>query len=885
MTGDPLIGRHLGAFQILELIGQGGMAAVYKAMQPAMNRVVAVKVLSPQMAGNPAFLARFKQEAQMIASLEHAYILPVYDLGEQDGLVYIAMRFMGFGTIQSRLGRGPVPLRDTARWIEQIGAALDYAHQRGIIHRDVKPSNVLLDAQGNAFLADFGIAKWTAVSAQLTGSAVIGTPQYMSPEQGQGLKLDGRSDEYALAVMAYELITGRPPFQADTPLALVLKHVTEPLTPPLLIDPRVPAPVSDVIVKALSKNPDDRYPTTLAFAQALSAAIAASPPPATAQLPAAATLTEAIHATRTQSPARPRALKPILIALAMGLIAVAGIGGAVVLSAVQPTPERPVAVVTLGPNVRLLPTATPRPAAVASTPVPVVASTLEAPADCQPIFTETFDTASGDYPAGEQEGAAWGYGDGDYRIYIKAANYYQTRLIGPTFKDYEVAADLRFASDVTGDYGLVLAARGDDDYLAFVVDGTQRFAVTRRSPNGSTIIQDWTFSSALNAGGAVNRLRAIQRGRDIALYANGVLLRLITDDGDPQRDRRVGFTAASFARGGVDARLDNLRVCEAPSAFSDNRVTLIDTFDDNRNGWAPQRYSAAGTSSIEDGKFQITARYEGQSFGWSDWNPNVAFDQFTLAADLQLTDWVTTSQIGLLFGVQDLSNAYLFSLVADGRYRLYRIADGSYQTIADAQSSTAIRPGDGLNHVQLSMISNTLAISVNNQAVLQAAVAYTPGFIGFWCGVDAPPQTHCTFDNLAVVGTPSTGPLLIYPFCNCRREAVHGQPLTLAWTWTARTPELLAGLQAGSTLTVTLDGQPIADPSQYWGPTQTAGSTVQSRWAYPLPALSPGSHLIEFYVSSATELTDGLDGNGDGRPDTYGPGVFLSGYVETVIQP
>lgn len=882
MTDDPLIGKRLGAYQILEPIGQGGMATVYKAMQTAMNRVVAIKILSPQMASNATFAARFKQEAQMIASLEHAYILPVFDLGEQDGLLFIAMRYMGFGSVQSRMADGKIALRDVARWIEQMASALDYAHERGVIHRDVKPSNVLIDAQDNAFLADFGIAKWMEGSINLTGSNVIGTPQYMSPEQGQGLKIDGRSDEYALAVMAYEMIVGHPPFEAETPLAVVLKHVTEPLTPPSAINPRVPEAVSEVIVKALNKSPDDRYPTTTAFAEALSHAIQTAPIPGTTPLPPSAVPTEQVRLMTAPAPRKRISRRPIWIGLALMAIVVLGVGGVVWLSANQPTPERPVVAVTLGPNIQLQ-TATPE-VTLAPTPEPTLLPVAAADS-CKVIFAESFDNPSTGLPSGEQEGAAWGYINGEYRLLIKSANFYQSRLIGPPLKDYELNIDARFDSEATGDYGVMIAARSSDDYIAFVVNGSRRYAITRRTPIGSRVIQDWTFAPALNAGKEPNHLRVVQRGRDIAVYANGVLLKLITDDGDPTVDRQIGLTAASFGRGGVNARFDNLQVCEAPSAFSTKRVTLIDAFDDNRNGWAPQKYSAAGSSSIENGEFQITALYEGQAYGWSDWNPNVAFDNFDLEADLQMTEGVSTSQIGLLFGVQDLDNAYLFSLINDGRFRLYRIIDKSYQTIADAQPSDAIRVGQAVNHVHISEMTGTLKIDVNDQQVLQAAIAYTPGFVGFWCGVDAPKQTRCAFDNLAVVGTPSTGPLTIYPFCNCRREARVGQPLTAAWSWGAKTPELLKNLQAQTAITVTLDGKPIDQPKQYWGKSQTVGDSTQSRWLYDLPILDPGSHVLAFTVHSDVELTDGLDGNGDGKPDTYGPGDFLSGYVEIVVQP
>ena len=887
MTNDPLIGKHLGSYQILEPIGQGGMATVYKAMQPAMNRTVAVKILTAQMAGNATFQARFKQEAQMIASLEHPHILPVFDLGEQEGIVYIAMRFMGFGTVQARMANGPVPLRDVARWIEQVASALDYAHQRGVVHRDVKPTNVLLDSQNNAFLADFGIAKWLEGSIQLTGSAVIGTPQYMSPEQGQGLKIDGRSDEYSLAVMAYKMITGQPPFQAETPLAIVLKHVTEPVTPPNVLNARVPQAISDVIVKALNKQPDDRYPTTLAFAEALSAAIAAAPLPGTAELPPSATPTEQVHITKAQPSPRKPIGRPIAIGLVMLFLIVLGIGSVMLVTANQPTPDRPVAVVTLGANVQIE-TSTPRAVPIGLTPT-VEASTVTStttPIDtCRVIYAESFDDPSTGLPGGEQEGAAWGYAGGEYRLLIKGGNFYQTRLLGPQLSDYAAEVDVRFASTSTGDYGLVIAARSADDYIAFVVDATQKYAVTRRTPEGSTIIHDWTFASALKPGAEVNHLRVVQRGREIALYANDVLLRVIADDGDPARERQIGVTAASFARGGMEARFDNLRVCQAPSSLSTNRVTLIDAFDDNRNGWAPRRFSANGSTAIENGQFTINAIYNGKSYGWVDWNPNVAFDQFTLDVDTQIVEGLPDSQLGIVFGVQDLENYYLFRVTNDGRYIVYRRAADSLQAITDSTPSIAIKPNQQLNHLRLSVISNTLTALINNQPVLQAAIDYEPGFVGFWCGVFTAGQTHCTFDNLAVTGTPSTGLLTLYPFCNCRREARLNQPLTASWFWHFKSADLIARFRAAATLTVTLDGATVANPAQYWAASQVVDGEPSLPWQYKLPALTPGSHVLEVVAHSNVEFTDGFDGNGDGKPDTYGPGDFLSGYVEVVVQP
>lgn len=878
MTSDPLIGKRLGAFEIIEAIGQGGMATVYKARQPAMNRIVALKVLSTPMANNPAFLARFKQEAEMIATLEHAHILPVYDLGEQDGYVFIAMRYMSHGTLTSRIAQGSIALRDISKWIEQIGSALAYAHQRGVIHRDVKPSNVLLDAQGNAFLADFGIAKWYEGSLNLTGSGVIGTPQYMSPEQGQGLKLDGRSDEYALAVMAYEMIVGRPPFEAETPLAIVLKHVTEPLTPPITINPLVPQLVSDVISKALSKNPADRYATTDGFAQALSAAIAAGPVGHTAPL-SSAMPTEAVHVTK-QAPAKPaRRVRPLWIVLAMMALILLGIGGVLVLSANTPPPDRPIATIELGSNV-LAQTPTPM-----STPTIAVSNPISVTIDrcTPPLFADTFDNPASGLPTGEQGDTRWGYVAGAYQLLIGVANKMQTRLIGPALTDYDAAVDVQFAGNKVGSAGLVAAARGSNDYYALLIDGDQRYAVTRRTSTGTQLLRNWTFTSALKPASEMNRLRVVQRGTDLALYANDVLLAVLQDEGAPGAPRSIGLTAASFAVA-TDARFDNVRVCPPPASIASRQISLSDSFDDNRNGWAPQQFSAVGGSTIENGQFVIETIYPGKPYGISNWNPNQAFDAVDLKVAAQIVTGTVSSRVGVLFGVQDLDNLYWFDLTNDGHYHLYRKQAGSVQQLAGG-ASPLIRSVPAFNQMHVTVISNTVSAAINDRVVVQAAIDYTPGPIGLWCGVYQPDRTVCAFDDLQAIGSPSTGKTILYPFCNCRREVVLGQPLEVRWRWGAKSADLLNKFKASTALSVTLDGQPLENPRQYWNQPQPADDEQEMFWVYTLPPLDAGSHLLEYVVTTDQQLTDGLDENGDGQLDTFGPGNILTGYIEVIVKP
>ena len=271
---EDLTGKQLGVYRVVAPLGEGGMAAVFKAYQAGMDRYVALKILPRYFASDPQFVARFEQEAKVLARLLHPHILPVHDYGESDGYTYIAMPFVESGTLADLLDDQPLPLVHIRRIVTQVGDALDYAHSQGVIHRDVKPSNVLVDQRGNCLLTDFGIAKMVEGSVYLTRTGgIVGTPAYMSPEQIQGHGLDGRSDVYSLGIVLYEMATGRPPYRAETPPAIFVKHLHDPLPPPSSLNSELPEPVERVILKSLAKNREERYASAGEMVRALQAAI------------------------------------------------------------------------------------------------------------------------------------------------------------------------------------------------------------------------------------------------------------------------------------------------------------------------------------------------------------------------------------------------------------------------------------------------------------------------------------------------------------------------------------------------------------------------------------------------------------------------------------
>jgi tRNA A-37 threonylcarbamoyl transferase component Bud32 len=275
-------GKSLGRYRLEETLGKGGMAEVYRATDTKLARTVAVKVILEKHAVEEHFLERFLREARLVASLEHPNILPVYDFGEENGMPFLVMPYLPGGSLRERLKAGPVPLSLASSWIAQLADALDAAHAAGVLHRDVKPANVLLGRDDRLFLADFGIAKMRESQTGLTATGVVvGTPIYMAPEQAQGQPASPATDRYALAVVAFEILSGRPPFEGESALSLMHQHVS---TPPPLLSARVaglPDGLDAVLTKALSKDPAARPPTCRALAEAVAAfaPVGITPPP------------------------------------------------------------------------------------------------------------------------------------------------------------------------------------------------------------------------------------------------------------------------------------------------------------------------------------------------------------------------------------------------------------------------------------------------------------------------------------------------------------------------------------------------------------------------------------------------------------------------------
>lgn len=693
-----LIGRTLGGYRITEQIGLGGMATVYKAYQPSMNRYVALKLLSPHLAQDPSVIERFRQEAKVVAQLEHLHILPVYDHGEEDGYLFLVMRFIQAGTLKDRLARESLSLDEVRRIVSAVGSALEYAHQAGVVHRDLKPTNILIDAQGNCYLTDFGIAKMIESTLGLTGSNILGTPHYMAPEQCQARQVDRRADIYAMGVMIYEMVTGKVPFDAETPLAVAIKHLSEPLPLPRHIKPDLPEEVERVILKALAKNPDDRYQhmrdLVADFDQVVRSVSATSP-----FLPATVSGRQVEEPATVMSRHPPTGRpwfrrQPVWLWVTIGLLLVAGLFWMVLTGTSGPkgTNVEPAALAPVEA------TETPTPVVKAS-PTPMLVAVATATATIRPSSTPTATPTATATPSPTltrtPRPTKTATPVPDAVVTTKTANV----RAGPGLS-YEIINQVN-----NGDPVRVIGRNAAGDWLQIVVPGQKR---------------GWISGSLLEVN------------LSLAEVAEAAI--------PPSPTPSVAEQARAFAEPILAA------IANRPPDYQDD-------FSNPGSGWYAGQEDR-GETGYKDGKYFVRSTLASSAFG--DWGGPV-FADFVLEVEAQfvsgeegnwfivLRDWREPNppQPGFYSIEHNLHEDSVF----------FRKHGGPQYTNVFGQSFPHIvKPDDKVTRVMAILKGNQLAFYVNDRPVgLVTDDTFSRGAIGLAAGTDSddtPLEVH--FDNLKV---------------------------------------------------------------------------------------------------------------------------------------
>ena len=537
---DALIGKVFGNSKIVAPLGQGGMASVYRAHQEAIDRTVALKVMPAEWLHEPNFLQRFNNEARALAKLQHPNILPLYDFGQANGMPYIIMPLMSGGTLADRIKRGPLPPLEVARIIAPIADALDYAHKQGLLHRDIKPNNILFDARDTPVLADFGIAKQMEGGAGLTGTAIIGTPDYMSPEQARGEQLDRQSDIYSLAVVVYHALTGKPLFQATTPMSVLFKHVTEQPRPLREMHPGLPPALEAVVMKSLAKNPADRHPTAVEFAHALAHAAAGPTKPLPAPVPTAPLVDRRTAPMPAVQPQPKKSNVGLWIGIVVGaivtvgicLFVIVGLGGLGILgfgSAVLTEEAATLSAATAQANAT-------REAVAAAATATALAQPINLGQTWPVHYADDFSADTEVWPIGDVSGSratgTQSITDGVYFWNITATDSLHLRAdleTAPHVSDFYLSVDVRQTSGpADADYGLVFRKVSDRSYYYFAVVDSGAFALYVLENNAWAALIELTETTAISPG-QFNRLTLVGQSARFTFYLNDAEVAALDD--------------------------------------------------------------------------------------------------------------------------------------------------------------------------------------------------------------------------------------------------------------------------------------------------------------------------------------------------------------------
>jgi hypothetical protein len=503
------------------------MGTVYKAEQTSPSRPVALKVLSARRT-DPGGMAAFQREASLIAQLEHPHIVPLYDFGEQDGSPYLVLRYLDGGTLADRLAQGPLDLPTAVRWLRSVSEALDFAHKKGVIHKDIKPSNILLDRSGNVYLSDFGIA---AVASDARSGAPTGSAAYMSPEQGRGDRVDARADVYALGVVLYEMLTGQKPYAAETALGVIVRHMHDPVPSARNLDPSISQAADDLIGWAMAKDPADRPQTAGEFAGLLGQVLAHPDRP--------------LRAAQTVITPQKRSAMPMLWigigAVAVACLAAAGLfGGNRLAAALFPVPT-------------LVPTAVERASATSALIPPTASAGLP--------FADDFSDPASRFTIGQDSDGGVEYANGVLRVTALSQGvewYSLSQRV--TEKDVVVEVDVRQESqEVSSEVGVLCRWVDLGTYVAAAVSDDGTYSIWGKRDGALVRLVDWTAASELQGGmGAPHHLRLTCSGDELRFEMDDTLLGKATDPAPAAGD--IGLLAGLRGTTQLVVDFDNVRV-------------------------------------------------------------------------------------------------------------------------------------------------------------------------------------------------------------------------------------------------------------------------------------------------------------------------------------
>jgi tRNA A-37 threonylcarbamoyl transferase component Bud32 len=747
LTGEVIDNRY----RIVKLLGQGGMGAVYRAWDMRLEKPIALKEMVPQFNLSDEMLAglreQFRQEAQILATLVHPNLVRVTDYFSWDGKEYLVMDFVEGENLAERIARGGAqPEAQVLEWAGQLLAALGYCHKRGVIHRDIKPQNIIITPEGQAVLVDFGLVKLWDPSAPETRTVMrgAGTPEYAPPEQydmGAG-HTDQRSDVYSVGATLYHALTGQVPPTATQRMASPSSFV-----PPRRVNVELSPATEAAVLKALEMAMEQRYQTAEEMAQGLGVA----PQPAVIVPPRAKPeAEEPAPAVKEAAPARRGILwgmggagLAIIAILCLGvslvvvLAALGAFGGGETPTATPTHTVLPPTETLLPPTDTFLPpTDTPPPST--ATPLPTMTS--------MPVggllLEDNFDDPDSGWEVDDSVDGDVGYGDGYYYVLAESEGI-QIFGSGPrSFSDLAIdvyASQVASSPDNVNAYGVMCRLQRNGDGYLLRISGDGEYAIQRVVDDNFEYLVEWTESDAINQGNATNHIYAICDGTRLALYANGELLAEAEDDTFAEGD--IGLTATTFGSVATEVHFDNLIVLDPSS------ILIQDNFSDPESGWDVVEFEG-GSLGYEDGVYFIRAAdkdyyYLGQ----------VYVSLTDVAIEVDATQILGPANDNNYYGtgcrLQSDGGGYVFIISGQGYYAIYKEggeAEGEF--LVDWTESDAINQGDATNHLRAICDGTRLAIVVNGELLAEVEDdTYTTGDLFLVASTleDEPTEVH--FDD------------------------------------------------------------------------------------------------------------------------------------------